>query len=362
MKVLITTLAITALIGLIATGTLTAADFDGDSRDDIAIFRPTTGMWAVRGVTRVYFGGSTDDPAAGDYNGDGIADIGIFRADAGLWAIQGVTRVYFGGSSDEPVSGGAGGQRLYDYIVKSGDGDDLLAALESDDYGSVFIPGGDYAVTGIINVDNVRQITGERNFVRLNMAASCYLSIEKDQCIIEKIRVEGGGESNDIGNFHIIANSVTVSDCRSTSSDYTGFSCHTAADNVTFINCQARDAGNSGFRYAIGGPNNSRVVGCLAKDCNVGFTRLRNLSSCYVDSSIAAGFYGCEAVSACQAYSCGGYGFNACSILSACRVDGNGVTPIGIYNSSYISSSYTTGCTNTGWDSNSKVDSGSCNN
>ncbi|MEA1929138.1 MAG: hypothetical protein U9N73_13100, partial [Candidatus Auribacterota bacterium] len=38
------------------------------------------------------------------YDGLGSDDIGIFRASSGLWAIQGVTRAYFGGSSDIPVT------------------------------------------------------------------------------------------------------------------------------------------------------------------------------------------------------------------------------------------------------------------
>ncbi len=89
-----------------------AADFNGDGTNDISVFRPDTGLWAIRGSTRVYFGGSNDDPMPGDYNGDGIVDIGIFRPGSGLWAVRGVTRAYFGGSDDEPLVGvmaGGGG-------------------------------------------------------------------------------------------------------------------------------------------------------------------------------------------------------------------------------------------------------------
>jgi len=82
-----------------------AADFTGDGTNEIGIFRPSTGLWAIRGVTRAYFGGANDDPMPGDYNGDGIVDIGIFRPGTGLWAIRDVTRAYFGGSSDEPLVG-----------------------------------------------------------------------------------------------------------------------------------------------------------------------------------------------------------------------------------------------------------------
>ncbi|MEA1927757.1 MAG: SBBP repeat-containing protein, partial [Candidatus Auribacterota bacterium] len=80
-------------------------DYDGDGTTDIGVFRPASGLWAIRSVTRAYFGSGSDLPESGDYDGDGTADIGIFRAASGLWAIRGVTRAYFGSSTDEPVPG-----------------------------------------------------------------------------------------------------------------------------------------------------------------------------------------------------------------------------------------------------------------
>ena len=44
-------------------------------------------------------------PSRSDFDGDGTADIAIFRPSSGLWAIHRVTRVYFGGSGDLPVGG-----------------------------------------------------------------------------------------------------------------------------------------------------------------------------------------------------------------------------------------------------------------
>ena len=75
-------------------------DYDGDGIEDIAVFRPASGLWAIRGITRVYFGGYDDVPVPGDYTGDYQSDIGIFRRSSGLWAIKGVTRVYFGSTGD----------------------------------------------------------------------------------------------------------------------------------------------------------------------------------------------------------------------------------------------------------------------
>ncbi|MFH1039467.1 MAG: choice-of-anchor Q domain-containing protein [PVC group bacterium] len=80
-------------------------DYNGDGTSDIGIFRPSSGLWAIRGVTRVYFGSFSDLPTPGDYDGDGTTDIGIFRSSTGLWAIRSVTRAYFGSSSDTAASG-----------------------------------------------------------------------------------------------------------------------------------------------------------------------------------------------------------------------------------------------------------------
>ncbi|MDP8213801.1 MAG: C1 family peptidase [Candidatus Euphemobacter frigidus] len=89
-------------------------DYNGDGTSDIGIFRPATRLWAIRGLTRAYFGGFGDDPVPGDYNGDGTTGIGIFRESCGLWALRSVTRVYFGGSSDLPLPGDYNGDGTWD--------------------------------------------------------------------------------------------------------------------------------------------------------------------------------------------------------------------------------------------------------
>ena len=80
-------------------------DYNGDGTSDIAVFREEAGLWAVRGITRAYFGGADDIPVPGDYNGDGTTEIGIFRSETGLWAIRGVTRWYYGSGEDLPLAG-----------------------------------------------------------------------------------------------------------------------------------------------------------------------------------------------------------------------------------------------------------------
>jgi len=80
------------------------SDYDGDGTKDIAIFRGASGLWAIRGITRTYFGNSSDEPVPGDYTDNGISDIAIFRESSGLWAVRGITRGYFGTSGDIPLT------------------------------------------------------------------------------------------------------------------------------------------------------------------------------------------------------------------------------------------------------------------
>jgi len=82
-----------------------SGDYDGDGTSDIAIFRESSGLWAVREITRIYFGSPSDHPVPGDYSGNNVTDIGIFRSSSGLWAVRNVTRAYFGSSGDQPVPG-----------------------------------------------------------------------------------------------------------------------------------------------------------------------------------------------------------------------------------------------------------------
>jgi len=94
-----------------------SADFSGNGLSDIAIFRPSSGLWAVRNLSRYYFGGEGDTPVCGDYNGNGKSNIGIFRGSSGLWAIRDFTRSYFGGADDLPVPGDYRGNDRADIAI-----------------------------------------------------------------------------------------------------------------------------------------------------------------------------------------------------------------------------------------------------
>jgi len=69
------------------------ADYDGDGKADITVYRPSDGNWfhinSSNGQVRIQqWGLSGDQPVPGDYDGDGKADVSVYRPSNGYWFLM----------------------------------------------------------------------------------------------------------------------------------------------------------------------------------------------------------------------------------------------------------------------------------
>lgn len=94
-----------------------ARDYFGDGAVDVAVFRPSTGDWYIPGLLPIRWGGIGDIPVPADYQGDGAADVAIFRPATGQWFIRGLPVVAWGGAGDIPVPADYDGNGVTDIAV-----------------------------------------------------------------------------------------------------------------------------------------------------------------------------------------------------------------------------------------------------
>jgi|GEM_PF-321425 len=93
------------------------ADYNGDGRADLAVWRPSTGVWWVRGVETVQWGLPGDVPVVADYNGDGRPDLAVWRPSTGIWYVRGVSTTQWGRPGDVPVPADYNGDGRADLAV-----------------------------------------------------------------------------------------------------------------------------------------------------------------------------------------------------------------------------------------------------